>query len=88
MHGIVYFHALIFTCRRPIIQSGFRSSTPAYPLLHVDALNTALEKASFLPSQIDPVLYVNSGVSEGASACCHVQCADMYILCPISQDRM
>ncbi|KAG6899382.1 hypothetical protein C0993_010681 [Termitomyces sp. T159_Od127] len=39
---------------RPIIQSGFRSTSPSYPLLHIDALNNALAKSS---DDVDPVIY-------------------------------
>ncbi|KAG5644922.1 hypothetical protein DXG03_007387 [Asterophora parasitica] len=34
-----------YTERRPIIQSGFRLTSPSYPLLHIDALNNALAKS-------------------------------------------
>ncbi|KAF8631235.1 hypothetical protein AX15_002564 [Amanita polypyramis BW_CC] len=71
---------------RPIIQSGFRSTSSAYPLLHIDALNHALTKAP-RPSDVDPVLYVQSYNSTGfSSACCHVHCNDIRLLCPISGD--
>ncbi|KAJ7067944.1 Mu homology domain-containing protein [Mycena amicta] len=67
---------------RPIIQSGFRSKSLAYPMLHVDAFNNATPK-----SDIDPVIYVPPyNVAESPSACCHVECADMRILCPVSED--
>ncbi|KAF7984537.1 hypothetical protein HWV62_13719 [Athelia sp. TMB] len=68
---------------RPIIQSGFRASPPAYPLLHIDAFTTALAKAP-RASDIDPVLYVPT--PEAPSACCHVHRGDVRILCPISGD--
>ncbi|KAG7096590.1 hypothetical protein E1B28_004009 [Marasmius oreades] len=71
---------------RPIIQSGFRSKSPAYSLLHIDALNNELQKHSN-PSRIDPVLYVPPFQStDTASACCHVSHSDVYILCPVSGD--
>ncbi|KAJ7367872.1 Mu homology domain-containing protein [Mycena albidolilacea] len=71
---------------RPIIQSGFRSTAPAYPLLHVDAFNNAVPK-SHRSGDIDPVIYVPPfNVSDFPSACCHVECGDMRILCPVSGD--
>ncbi|KAF9569449.1 clathrin adaptor, mu subunit [Agrocybe pediades] len=71
---------------RSIIQSGFRSTSTAYPLLHIDAVNNALSKAP-RPGDVDPVIYVNSyGIEDAPSACCHVQVADMRFLCPISGD--
>ncbi|KAJ6538962.1 Mu homology domain-containing protein [Mycena capillaripes] len=71
---------------RPIIQSGFRSTSPAYPLLHVDAFNNAIPK-SHRPGDIDPVIYVPPyNVADSPSACCHVECGDMRILCPVSGD--
>ncbi|KIK65713.1 hypothetical protein GYMLUDRAFT_39214 [Collybiopsis luxurians FD-317 M1] len=71
---------------RPIIQSGFRSSTPAYPLLHIDAVNDALQKAEH-STDIDPVIYVATyNALNGSSACCHVEVGDMRILCPVSGD--
>ncbi|KAF5387738.1 hypothetical protein D9615_000065 [Tricholomella constricta] len=68
---------------RPIIQSGFRSTSPSYPLLHIDALNNALAKSS---GSVDPVIYVPPYNTASASACCHVQCSDIRILCPVSGD--
>ncbi|KAK7061349.1 MHD domain-containing protein [Favolaschia claudopus] len=71
---------------RPIIQSGFRSTSAAYPMLHVDAFNNALPK-SHRSGDIDPVIYVPPyNVADSPSACCHVECADMRILCPVSGD--
>ncbi|KAF9452005.1 clathrin adaptor, mu subunit [Macrolepiota fuliginosa MF-IS2] len=70
---------------RPIIQSGFRSSQPSYPLVHIDAFNNALAKAP-RPSDVDPVLYVPSLTNGTPSACCHISRGDMRILCPISGD--
>ncbi|GLB33446.1 putative adaptor complexes medium subunit family protein [Lyophyllum shimeji] len=68
---------------RPIVQSGFRSTSPSYPLLHIDALNNALAKS---PHSVDPVLYVTPHNTSSATACCHVQCGDIRILCPVSGD--
>lgn len=69
---------------RPIIQSGFRSASTAYPLLHVDAFNHALDNAR-RPADVDPVLYIPSyNTIQSPSACCHIPCADMRFLCPIS----
>ncbi|KAK2466394.1 hypothetical protein APHAL10511_002036 [Amanita phalloides] len=68
---------------RPIIQSGFRLTSSAYPLLHIDALNTALARSP-RPEDVDPVIYVHSHNSP--SACCHVRCSDIRFLCPVSGD--
>ncbi|KAI0092541.1 clathrin adaptor mu subunit [Irpex rosettiformis] len=68
-----------------IIQSGFRSSNPAYPLLHIDALKTALNKAA-RPADVDPVIYVPSLQHEIPSACCHFKHGDLRFLCPVSGD--
>ncbi|KAL4241532.1 adaptor complexes medium subunit family protein [Abortiporus biennis] len=70
---------------RPIIQSGFRSTTPAYPLLHIDALNNALAKAS-RPEDIDPVLYISTLEWDTPSACCHKKHGELRFLCPVSGD--
>ncbi|KAJ3777443.1 Mu homology domain-containing protein [Lentinula raphanica] len=69
---------------RPIIQSGFRSSTTVYPLLHIYAVNNALEKAE-RPADVDPVLYIPN-TTDVSSACCHVQAGDLRFLCPVSGD--
>ena len=72
--------------RRPIIQSGFRSTNAAYPLLHIDTLNNALS-SSARRDDVDPVLHVPGYSSDGKqSACCHVKCGDVRILAPISGD--
>lgn len=76
---------ILDTAGRPIIQSGFRSSSSAYPLLHIEALNNALSKAS-RPSDVDPVLYVSSLELDTPSACCHVKHGDLRLLCPVSGD--
>ncbi|KAI6004174.1 clathrin adaptor mu subunit [Pisolithus albus] len=73
---------------RPIIQSGYTSFPPAYPLLHIDALNSELAKA---PSSgiIDPVVYVSSGGGgdmPDCSACCHIQVREIRMLASISGD--
>ncbi|PFH52562.1 hypothetical protein AMATHDRAFT_139622 [Amanita thiersii Skay4041] len=71
---------------RPIIQSGFQATSPAYPLLHIDALNNALAKAR-RPEDVDPVLHVQSYDStDTLSACCHICSNDIRILCPVSGD--
>ncbi|KAF8528911.1 clathrin adaptor, mu subunit [Hysterangium stoloniferum] len=67
---------------RPIIQTNFRNTSTAYPLLHVDAFNDALAKS--YPTQIDPILYVMS--HNGPSACCHISCGGLRILAPLSTD--
>lgn len=75
---------LIDWLSRPVIQSGFRSTSSAYPLIHIDAYNNALSKVT-RPDDVDPVIYVPAyNIEESPSACCHVQCADMRFLCPIS----
>ncbi|KAI0922027.1 hypothetical protein AcW1_004151 [Taiwanofungus camphoratus] len=68
---------------RPVIQSGFRSTPPAYPLLYIDALNSALADA-IRPDHVDPVLYV-SGLDK-PSACCHVRRGGLRFICPVSGD--
>ncbi|KAF8165113.1 Mu homology domain-containing protein [Crassisporium funariophilum] len=69
---------------RPIIQSGFRSTASTYPLIHIDAFNNALSKA-LRPGDVDPVIYIPAyNIADSPSACCHVQCADMRFLCPVS----
>ncbi|KII95969.1 hypothetical protein PLICRDRAFT_170561 [Plicaturopsis crispa FD-325 SS-3] len=73
----------------PIIQSAFRSSPPAYPLLHVAALASALENASALGNAargnggVDPVLYLPL---EPPSACCHVAAGSLRFVAPVSGD--
>ena len=70
--------------RRPVIQSGFRSTYPTYPLIHVDAVNDAISKAP-KAQDIDPIIYVPSlTLGEPPSACCHVLCNDTRLLCVIS----
>ncbi|KAJ3524048.1 hypothetical protein NMY22_g11176 [Coprinellus aureogranulatus] len=69
---------------RSVIQSGFRSTSPAYPILQIDAVNNALAAAR-RPSDVDPVLPVqHPGNSDIPSACCHVPHGDLRILCPVS----
>ncbi|CUA76835.1 AP-1 complex subunit mu [Rhizoctonia solani] len=65
---------------RPIIQTAFRTLPPSYPLLHIDAFTSAIEKNG---SAIDPVLYVDSGES---SVCCHRSAGGLHILCPMRGD--
>ncbi|KZT12616.1 clathrin adaptor mu subunit [Laetiporus sulphureus 93-53] len=69
----------------PVVQSGFRSSVAAYPILHIDAVNNALANAS-RPDDVDPVLYVPSLTLDAPTACCHAKVGDMRFLCPISGD--
>lgn len=78
-----YSNAIIFS--RPIIQSGFRSTSPSYPLLHIDALNNALAKS---PESVDPVIYVAPYNTAASTACCHIQCGDIKLLCPVSGDGL
>ncbi|KAH9843729.1 clathrin adaptor mu subunit [Rhodofomes roseus] len=68
---------------RPIIQSGFRSTSSTYPLLHIDAVNDALSNAP-KPEDVDPVIYVSGFNIDIPCACCHAKVGDMRILCPIS----
>ncbi|TRM68515.1 Mu homology domain-containing protein [Schizophyllum amplum] len=71
---------------RPIIQSGFRGFSSAYPMVHIDAVNNAFAKAS-KSTDVDPVLSVDSyGTSDSSSACCHITTADIRVLCPVSGD--
>ena len=76
--------SLLSPYRRPIIQSNFRTKSPAYPLLHIDAFNDSLAKAKSKRGEIDPVLYVAS--HHGKSACCHIESGGVRILCPVSVD--
>ncbi|KAH7888072.1 clathrin adaptor mu subunit [Phlebopus sp. FC_14] len=71
----------------PIIQSGYTSFPPAYPLLHIDALNNELGKASRSGS-VDPVIYVGPGIGDlsSGSACCHVQVGEMRLVASVSGD--
>ncbi|KDQ64962.1 hypothetical protein JAAARDRAFT_117303 [Jaapia argillacea MUCL 33604] len=64
---------------RPIIQTSFQSTSPATPLLHIDAWTTALAKAD--PSPVDPVLHVDAH-----SACCHLQSGGITFLAVVSGD--
>lgn len=69
-----------------MIQSGFRSTPMAYPLMHIDALNDALGK-SILGAVVDPVLYVPAvGLDQGPSACCHMERGGLRFMCPVSGD--
>ena len=77
--------ALILTERRAIIQSGFRSRSLSYPLLHIDAVNNTLAKAA-RPEDVDPVLYVASLELDTPSACCHIKHGELRFLCPVSGD--
>ena len=72
------------TSVKPIVQTSFRSFPPAYPLLHIDAYSTALDKAA-RPEDVDPVLLVN--IPDSPTACCHLQHRSLIFLCPISRDR-
>ena len=70
--------------RRPVIQSGFRSTFPTYPLIHVDAINDAISKAP-KAQDVDPIVYVPSlTLGDPPSACCHVLCNDIRLLCVVS----
>ena len=64
------------------MQTNFRSKGPAYPLLHIDAFNSALAETPY--ADLDPVL--NVAAHHGPSACCHMECGGLKILCPISGD--
>lgn len=69
--------------RQSIIQSAYTSFPPAYPLLHVDALNSQLATATRAAS-VDPVIHVNTG--NGGSACCHMQVGELRMVASISGD--
>ncbi|KAI0721967.1 clathrin adaptor mu subunit [Cerioporus squamosus] len=70
---------------RAIAQSGFHSFPPAYPLLHIDALNSALASSS-RQIDVDPVIYVQALNLDSPSACCHVRRGELRYLCPVSGD--
>ncbi|EGO01564.1 hypothetical protein SERLA73DRAFT_120231 [Serpula lacrymans var. lacrymans S7.3] len=70
---------------RPVIQSGYTSHPPAYPIFHIDALNTALSKAT-RPEDVDPVLYVPPGFGGEGSACCHVEIGGLRLVASVSGD--
>lgn len=74
-------------CSQPVIQSGYTSFPPAYPLLHIDALNNELSKASRTDS-VDPVVYVPPGIGDfsGGSACCHVEMGELRLIASVSGD--
>lgn len=74
-------------CRQPVIQSGYTSFPPAYPLLHIDALNNELSKAS-RTGTVDPVIYVPPGIGDfsGGSACCHVEVGELRLIASVSGD--
>ncbi|KAF9057497.1 Mu homology domain-containing protein [Panaeolus papilionaceus] len=75
---------LLDNAGRAIMQSGFRSTSPSHALLHIDAFNNAVSKAA-RPTDVDPVIHVPAySISDSPSACCHVACADMHVLAPIS----
>jgi len=77
---------MISFSRRPIIQSGYTSYPPGYPILHVDALNTELSKCA-RAKDVDPVIYVGPGIGDlRGSACCHVEVGGMRILASVSRD--
>lgn len=66
----------------PIVQTNFKTTSPAYPLLHIDAFNNAV--AGSPDGRVDPVIYVPA--HQGPSACCHVECGGLRLLCPVSDD--
>ncbi|OJA07680.1 hypothetical protein AZE42_01874 [Rhizopogon vesiculosus] len=68
---------------RPIIQSSYSCYPTAYPMLHIEALNNALEKA-LRGGSVDPVIYVAE--FSCSSACCHVEVGGMRFLATISGD--
>ncbi|ETW84504.1 hypothetical protein HETIRDRAFT_103055 [Heterobasidion irregulare TC 32-1] len=70
---------------KPIVQSGFRAFSPAYPLIHIDAFSSALGRAS-RPRDVDPVIYVPSFELDAPSACCHLPHGGLTFLCPVSGD--
>lgn len=90
MRVLIAFRAFRFTqqfvlLRRPIIQTNVKSTSPAYPLLHIEAVNNALTESE--TGQIDPVLYILT--DQGPSVCCHMECGGgLRLLCPVSGDGM
>jgi AP-3 complex subunit mu len=68
---------------RPIIQSSYTTFPAAYPLLHIEALNNALAKAS-REGSVDPVVYVEE--LSCSTACCHVEVGGMRFVATISGD--
>ncbi|TBU22047.1 clathrin adaptor mu subunit [Dichomitus squalens] len=76
---------ILDTTGRPIVQSGFHSFPPAYSLLQIDAVNTALASAK-RPSDVDPVIYVQGLNLESPSACCYMKRGELRYLCPVSGD--
>ncbi|KAL5530266.1 hypothetical protein ACEPAF_6523 [Sanghuangporus sanghuang] len=71
---------------RPIIETNFKTTSPTYPLLHIEAFNNALSEAESADGgQIDPVLYVHT--DQGPSVCCHMECGSgLRLLCPVRGD--
>jgi AP-3 complex subunit mu len=70
---------------KPIVQTPFRAFSSAYPLLHIDAFNSAVLAAKRL-QDVDPVLYVSSYENGAPSVCCHLHHNDLHFLCPVSRD--
>ncbi|KAJ3898619.1 hypothetical protein F5879DRAFT_994616 [Lentinula edodes] len=59
-------------------------NTTAYSLLHIDAVNNALQKAE-RSADVDCIIYVPPlNTASGSSACCHVEVGDLRFLCPVS----
>ncbi|KZO92178.1 clathrin adaptor, mu subunit [Calocera viscosa TUFC12733] len=73
---------------KPIIQTTFRTSAPAFPLLHIGAFNDAVARSVSTGEEVENVLYVPGSLSAGAagSALCWVQRGDLRFLCPVSDD--
>ena len=83
VHDILSSHPALTRSRsRPFIQSGFRASATANPLLHLDALSAALARApEGRPDDVEPVIALPSS---SGSACCHVREGELRFVCPIS----
>ncbi|KAG9317151.1 Mu homology domain-containing protein [Chiua virens] len=78
---------ILDTSGRPVIQSGYTSFPPSYPLLHIDMLNNELSKASRAAS-VDPVICVPPGIGDlsSGSACCHVEMGELRLIASVSGD--
>ncbi|EJT97707.1 adaptor complex subunit medium chain 3 [Dacryopinax primogenitus] len=75
---------------KPIIQTTFRTTPPAFPLLHIGAFNDALSRASEKEGEagkegVENVLYVPGAGGKG-SALCWKQDGDLRFLCPVNED--
>ena len=94
IHATTVSYGYVLMCSlhsRPIIQTNFRNSPASYPLVHIDAFNSALNKAQLSPSadgRVEPVIFVHAPTSSERtnSVCCHVERNGLWFLCPVSVD--